>query len=518
VAEDTNGNTPESGQNPFAGYKDISEEDVRKAQGFFDRARSLGDSGQLEYAIEMYLQGLNWDPQSIEAHNALRNVGLVRKVRGGKPMGMTDKWKLKKGDDKQNMLNAEKLLAYDPGNSSHMKDVLTNATKAGFYDTAVWIGDILLRFNLEQAKPDFSTYILLKDQYRKIGLYKKALDAISFAVQMKPEDMELSHELKNLGANATISEGNYEGGDFRKSIRDMDAQRKLLIKDTDVRSMDVMTQEIMETEAAYKANPGDMALLSKYVEALTRTEQPDYENRAIEVLSQAHKDTGQYKYKQRIGSILIAQMARQERSLREQRVKHPKDPEVRKNLEEFQKMRAEEELRIFTQTVENYPTDNQARFEKGRRMFELGMFDDAISVFQEARNDPKYRALASMYLGRSFLEAGFVEEARDTLEVAIKDYPVKGDKNSQELTYWYARSLEQAGDIPSAIKSYSQVFMWNAKYRDVQHRIKTLRGQGGPGGAGRSAPGGAGASVPKPGPASPSMPGTTMPSMPRPTM
>jgi tetratricopeptide (TPR) repeat protein len=191
--------------------------------------------------------------------------------------------------------------------------------------------------------------------------------------------------------------------------------------------------------------------------------------------------------------------------------------EVRKSLEEFQKMRAEEELRIFTETVENYPTDNQARFEKGRRMFQLGMFDDAISVFQESRNDPKYRAMASMYLGRSFLEAGFVDEARDTLQVAINDYPVKGDKNSQELTYWYAFSLERSGDIPAAIKSYSQVFQWNAKYRDVQQRIRTLRGPGGPG-AGRMGPGGPGASVPKPGPASPSMPGTTLPSIPRPTL
>jgi tetratricopeptide (TPR) repeat protein len=290
--------------------------------------------------------------------------------------------------------------------------------------------------------------------------------------------------------------------------------------------MDVMTQEVMETEAAYNANPADPALLTKYVDALVRTEQLDYENRAIEVLNQAYKETGQYKYKQRIGNILIAQMARQERSLREQVVRSPKDVEVRKSLEEFQKMRAEEELRIFTETVENYPTDNQARFEKGRRMFQLGMFDDAISVFQESRNDPKYRATASMYLGRSFLEAGFVEEARDTLEVAIHDYPVKGDKNSQELTYWYARALEQSGDIPAAIKSYSQVFQWNAKYRDVQQRIRTLRGQvqgGGTGGAGGAGPGrmgngGAGTPVPRPGGGSPQLPGNTMPPMPRPTM
>jgi hypothetical protein len=43
------------------------------------------------------------------------------------------------------------------------------------------------------------------------------------------------------------------------------------------------------------------------------------------------------------------------------------------------------------------------------------------------------------------------------------------------MYYWYARALEEQGDIPASIKAYSQVAQWDFNFRDVQHRIKQLR-------------------------------------------
>lgn len=44
------------------------------------------------------------------------------------------------------------------------------------------------------------------------------------------------------------------------------------------------------------------------------------------------------------------------------------------------------------------------------------------------RNDIKYRYPAGVGLGRSFLEAGFVQEAVETLASVINAYPIKGDE------------------------------------------------------------------------------------------
>src|ERR1700733_6334529 len=99
-----------------------SEEDRRKAKAFFDRGATVAGTGNYDYAIEMYLQGLNIDPECIDAHQTLRDISLKRKASGGKSLGMFEGMKLKRNtkDDKQNLLNAEKLLAYDPGNTDHM--------------------------------------------------------------------------------------------------------------------------------------------------------------------------------------------------------------------------------------------------------------------------------------------------------------------------------------------------------------------------------------------------------------
>lgn len=121
------------------GYRDIPEADRRKAKQFFDRGRDVAATGQFEYAIEMYLQGLGFDPESTEAHQALRDISLKRKASGGKTLGMFEAMKLKggRGDDKQKMLNAEKLLSYDPGNTDHMLAMMDAAAKYGYYDTVM---------------------------------------------------------------------------------------------------------------------------------------------------------------------------------------------------------------------------------------------------------------------------------------------------------------------------------------------------------------------------------------------
>jgi hypothetical protein len=133
---------------------------------------------------------------------------MKRKASGGKPMGMMERAKLRSSkDDKQNMLNAEKMLAYDPGNTDHMVSLLQNAQRAGCYDSVLWVGPILLKANSDQKKPDFNKYIILRDVYKSIHEWARAVEACQYAAAMRPEDMDLQTELKNLGAYRTMKEG-----------------------------------------------------------------------------------------------------------------------------------------------------------------------------------------------------------------------------------------------------------------------------------------------------------------------
>jgi tetratricopeptide (TPR) repeat protein len=468
-------------QEPNDGYRNVPEEDRVAAKKFFDYAHTVAGSGNFEYAITLFIQGLERDPEDVGEHQLLREVSFKRKAGGGKPMGMMDRAKLRGGkDDKINMLNAEKMLAFDPGNVDHMLTMMQAAQKAGCYDTVNWIGPILMKANGEQKKPEFSKYIAMRDVYKSIHEWGSAIEACKHAARLRPDDMDLQTELKNLSAYNTMKEGNYESaGSFRHSVRNRDAQDKLLKQDRDVLSTDFLLQAANEAEAEYRRDPNEAGKLSKFVDALLKTERPEQENRAIDVLNEAFDKTRQFRFRQKIGQIKIAQLARMERSLREQLAKNPNDAELAKSLSDFQRERVEEELNEFKLWAENYPTDTRIRFDVASRMFALRQFGEAIPVFQQVRQDPKFRTDAGILLGRSFLEAEFVEEAVETLRSVIEEYVAKGDEKSKGMYYWWGRALEKLGERQQALKAFSQVAQWDFNYRDVQARIKVLRSGGG---------------------------------------
>jgi tetratricopeptide (TPR) repeat protein len=460
------------------GYREIPEDDRIKAQRFFDRGKTVADAGQFDYAIEMYLQGLFIDPDSVPAHQALREISLKRKVSGGKPLGMMDRAKTKTNskDDKANMLAFEKLLAFDPGNTDYMLGIALSAQKSGFYDSVLWIGPILLKANEETKKPEVKKFLALKDIYKEIKQFRLAVEACDQAIKYAGDDMDLQTERKNLGALQTIDDSGYNTAkSFRDTMRDKDKQQQLMDSEKDVRSEDVLAQMIRQAEADYKATPADRAKVGKLVDLLLKTEAFESENRAIEVLEKAYADTKQFAFRQRIGRIKMDQMRRMERSLRDQLKENPKDEALKRDYDQFKNDQIEFELSEFQIASEAYPTELGLKFEVATRLFVLKRYDEAIPLYQQARSDPKIKIDSSIGLGRSFLEAGFADEAVDTFQTVIDDYQLKDDLRYKEMYYWQGRAFEAQGNRDQAIKRYSQVAQSEFTYRDVQQRIKGLR-------------------------------------------
>jgi tetratricopeptide (TPR) repeat protein len=237
----------------------------------------------------------------------------------------------------------------------------------------------------------------------------------------------------------------------------------------------MLQRAVADAEAEYNADPTESGKIMKYVDALVRTEKEPYEDRAIEVLEESYQRTQQFRFRAAVGRIRINQLARKERALRADLQRNPADEELKSEYKAFIREKAEKELAEYTLAAENYPTDMSYKFNAAVRLFQLERYTEAIPVFQQARQDPKYRGDAAIALGRAFLESGFTDEAIDTLHDVIESYELKGDAKSKDMYYWYGRALELKGDFPSAIKAFSQVFMWDANFRDVQVRIRRLR-------------------------------------------
>jgi hypothetical protein len=460
------------------GYAENSPEERKKAKTFFSHGNTVAGTGNYDYAISMYIDGLVFDPDCVEAHQILRDISLKRKASGGKSTGMFEAMKLKRPtkDDKQNMLNNEKLLAFDPGNTDHMVGVLQNALRAGFYDTVMWLGPILQQANADSPKPEVGKFIILRDAYKTLKQWKKATDACHYAAMLRPDDMDLQKELKDLGAMDTMDAGKYgTSSSFRESIKDMDGQSKLMVQDKDVRTMDQMSRLIHDAEAEWKADPQDPGKIMKFVEILAKTEQAEQENRAIDLLQDTFDRSKQFRFRMAIGRIRMAQLSRMERTMRQAVQANPSDAQAKQDYAQFVQEQVNEELKEYQLAAENYPTEANLRYQVAIRLSKLQKYDEAIPILQHVRQDPKLRTDASVALGKAFLDAGFADEAVDTLGTVIGDYVNKGDKRSIEMTYLYGRALEQKGDAEAAKKAYSQVTQWDFNYRDTQARLKKLR-------------------------------------------
>ena len=458
---------------PTPSHPDIGPQDVARAEKLFAGARQRGELGQHEYAIALYLQGLAANPEAVEAHQALRQLALQRKLKGGKPMGMIERARLKKGKTPaEQMVHHEHLLAYDPGNLGAMGGLLKAARDGAFDRTVLWVGPILFKRATEDPKPDFNVFIQLKDAFRGVGAFQQALDALAYAKQLKPADSDLEHEFRQMSAEAAMQAGKY-GGNFTESIRNRGEQQEQLESDKDIRTAEGMAGRIKSAKAAYEQDPSEGKLLA-WVDALLKSEDRDNEERAIEALEAGFRETGNYRLKRRAGEVEIRQMNRMEQMLRKLAEGDPDDEDARRDLDEYVRQRNRRELEILDEQAKQYPNDLAIKYNLGRRHFALGEHDESIPHFQQAQQDPKLKHKARLYLGRAFLESGFSEEAAGTLRELAEDERHK-DEAMKEYRYWFGRALEANHEHEEAAATYSKVAQSDFNYRDTRDRLKKVR-------------------------------------------
>ena len=457
-------------------YADPSPERRAKAEKFWDRARKVAEASQWDYAIEMYLSGLEFAPNDVAVHAELRKIALTRKATGGKALGSFKAMGLKKKgkDELKNFLNARKLLAYDPGNVAFMEQVAATAAAAELNEIVAWMGPMVYRALLDQPKRQADPFIRLKDIFKRAREFDLAQKALEQAVALRPDDSDLQHEMRDLATQEAIKRGSYEKGDFKQSIRDAEGQKALLDADADVRTVDALKQRMLAARAEYERDPVP-GKLAQLVETLTKTGELKYENEALELLEKAHADTNSYRWKFAAEEIQIRQFNRAGRMLKTALDADPTDAATKKEWEQHRRDQLKTELTHFRGAMQAYPTENRWKYETGRRLYELGEFTDAIPLLQQSQGDAKFRDDARLLLGRAFLAAEFPDEAAETLRNLIESYQIDADDKAKLMHYWYGRSLEAKGDEEEALKAYSQIAQWDFAYRDVQARIKALR-------------------------------------------
>jgi len=124
--------------------------------------------------------------------------------------------------------------------------------------------------------------------------------------------------------------------------------------------------------------------------------------------------------------------------------------------------------------------DPETHYNLGIAFREMGLLDEAIGELQKAcqsfdRGKPFPQIMQTYtWLAQCFLEKGVPEAAVRWYDKALKVPGIDGETRVA-LHYELASAFETAGDKPSALHHFMDVYGSNIDYRDVAERIKALK-------------------------------------------
>jgi len=458
-----------------------------KARRFFDHAKTVDEATNYEYAMQSWLNGLRFEPDSMTGvPGFFSSASKFLAETGGKkpPTKELSKSVSGKGDLDRYLLSLLEW-AMRPTDPPLAVRAMESSAKLGLQETTYWIGERAFATVLRDKKVRKDLLIKVSDSFGKIGAWDKAVAAAEQALKVDPADGELGAQIRSMAAQATMSRGGYdktgEQGGFRRNIRDADKQRMLEEQERVSKTDGTVDRLIAAATEEYQKRPGDLPTVDRYAKLLLERARPDDEEKAHALYAEAHAQTKQFRFRELAGEIRIRQSKRKLAELRRMLDAAPGDETVGRMHAQATQEHLELELGEFKLRVQAYPTDISRKFELGKRHFALGNHNEAIEFFQEAQADPRNRASALNYLGQSFLKIRWNDEAVDAFRRALEIRELSPEVQI-EIRYGLMAALQEkaaeARDLAAAEESdriASSIAVQQIGFRDIRLRRDSIK-------------------------------------------
>ncbi len=459
-----------------------------KAKKFWDHAKTADQTSNYEYAMQLWLRGLRYDPTDLSAlESFVISAFKFNDSKNGKKGPSRETIKEFSGKDGINpYLSTLLAWATKPREAVLIIRATVASNKLNIDETTYWLAERAMAILASEAKPRKSLCLQLMDVFSDIGAYEKAVACGEIAVHHNPDDGQLAAKVKDLAAQAAMSKGGFdesgkEGG-FRKNIRNLDEQQALEDEDRIVKTEETIERMIKKEEHKLKLNPDDMPSLLKLTDLLKQRSAPGDEKRAFDLLNQAYIKTREFRFRQGAGEIKLRALRRKVVARKEAAKANPENEQAQQAAQTIEQEYKDLEIEEFTLRAKNYPTDLRLKFDLGKRHFERGEHEKAIALFQESQNEARSRVMSRSYLSRSFLEIGWIDEAVQTIRDAMAVHKSPNDDIGLELRYILLTALERKGaqdrDLDAALeadKIASAIAIQQISYRDVRARREAIK-------------------------------------------
>lgn len=473
---------PPEGGAPSPG--DFSPE---KAAKFFKHAQAVHDTGNFEYAIQLWLNGLRLDPASMSGIVSFFNstASFLSDPASKKGIGKEVARSVSGKSDVDRYLSGMLEWGLRPADPVLAVRALEGSSKLRLGEPSVWIGDRAIGAVLKDKKVRKDLLLKCAESLSTVGAADRAIVAAEQAHKLDPTDGQLSAFIRELAAQATMNKGGYDqtgqAGGFRANIRDADKQRKLEEAERIVKTEDTIERLISDAEDQHIKRPGDVPSIEKYAKLLLERGRPADEEKAHSLYMQAFELSKAFRWRELAGTIRMRQARRKVVDLKKMLDQSPGNEMLTRMHEQAEREWIELEASEFKLQTEAYPTDLTKKFELGKRYFRLEKYHEAIELFQEAQSDPRNRAAALSVLGQSFLKIGWNDEGIGALRTALENKDILPEVNL-ELRYWLMSALQAKGEqdrdldaAQEADRLASSIALQQIGYLDIRQRRDVLK-------------------------------------------
>jgi len=458
-----------------------------KAARFFQHAKTVHEATNYEYAMQLWLNGLRWDPSKLDALESFFQSAAQFLGGKGKKTPSSD---TRKAIAAPGTIGRYITALLDWGTKPTDAVSAVRATEAcaklGEAECTYWLGERALRLAAGDKRPRKDLLVKLMEAFKTVGAFDKAVEAGEAAMRLDAQDGKLAAYVRNMSAQATMSQGGYdqtgEEGGFRRNIKDAAKQRQLMESEQLSKSEDAKDRLVSAAEKEWQEKPGDTAAVTMFGKRLLERGKPEDEERAYKLYMKAYKDTDQFRFREWAGDIKLRRGRRVLSRLKNAAEQNADDESARQKYAKARTEFLNLEVEEFQKRVDAYPTDLKQKFELGKRYFELERYEDAIPLFQQSQDDSRLRIESMGLIAKAFERIGYLDEAIHTYRQAISNHHDPNNALGMELRFGLLTSLqkkaEQDQDLDIAEEAErlaSEISIQQFNYRDIRERREALK-------------------------------------------
>jgi len=125
------------------------------------------------------------------------------------------------------------------------------------------------------------------------------------------------------------------------------------------------------------------------------------------------------------------------------------------------------DLALAKTRVERYPNSLRFKFELGQRHKIAGQYPEAITQFQLAKNDPKFKGHCNLLLGECFQRIKQYPLAIDHYELAVQEITDRDLDSKKKALYWAGKLSVFVGNLDDGQRHLTTLAALDFHYKDV---------------------------------------------------